>query len=55
MERKIDSVFSVFTKMGTTEKSLKIYEYSEHSPMDSDPDRFARDVSAFIEHYNVNQ
>jgi len=36
-------------KISSSEKSLKIYEHSGHSPMDSDPDRFADDIIEFID------
>ena len=42
-------------KLGTKEKSLHIYEHSEYVPMDSDPDRFVKDVSAFIEKYQKRE
>ncbi|MBL6663964.1 MAG: alpha/beta fold hydrolase [Flavobacteriales bacterium] len=35
--------------IGASEKSLKIYEHSGHVPMASDPDRFVKDVSEFID------
>ena len=35
--------------IGASEKTLKIYEHSGHVPMASDPDRFVKDVSEFID------
>lgn len=35
--------------IGSTDKELKIYESSAHSPMNFEPDRFVMDVSEFVE------
>lgn len=42
---------TAFAKIGTTDKYLKIYEHSAHSPMYNEPDLYVTDIVAFIEQY----
>ena len=41
--------YSAYDKISSTDKYLKIYENSAHSPMDNEPDLFAQDVIDFVE------
>lgn len=43
--------YSAFDKIGSTNKYLKIYEYSAHSPMNNEPDLFVTDIITFVETY----
>lgn len=43
--------FSAYDNIGSTNKYLKIYEHSGHSPMNNEPELFAQDVIDFVEVY----
>lgn len=43
--------YSAFDKISSTDKFLKIYEYSAHSPMNNEPDLFVKDIVTFVETY----
>jgi len=43
--------YSAFSKIGSANKYLKIYEHSAHSPMSNEPELFVNDIIEFIELY----
>lgn len=43
--------YSAYERIGTSEKYLKIYEHSAHSPMNNEPDLFVQDIVEFVELY----
>ncbi len=43
--------YSAFDKISSTNKYLKIYEHSAHSPMNNEPDLFVKDIVTFIDTY----
>lgn len=43
--------YSAYDKISSTDKFLKIYEHSAHSPMNNEPDLFVQDMIDFIELY----
>lgn len=41
--------YSAYNRISSTNKYLKIYEHSAHSPMNNEPDLFVQDIVNFIE------
>ncbi|MCG8577604.1 MAG: alpha/beta fold hydrolase [Flavobacteriales bacterium] len=43
--------YSAYDKIGTSNKTLKIYEFSGHSPMNNEDEQFVADIVDFVEQY----
>ena len=43
--------YDAYNKVNTTEKEIIIFEYSGHSPMVNEPDKFAKVIIDFVEKY----
>jgi len=43
--------YSAYERIGTTDKYLKVYDHSAHSPMNNEPEIYTNDIIDFIEQY----